>query len=531
MSSLHRTFYATLSGILLILPWYEVFSGLWACIALVPLLLLEENFRQPANQKTRNFLPYAALTFIIWNAGTTWWIANATVAGALAAILINTLLFSLVFYAYHLTTKIAGKSMGNIALVMYWVSFEYLYLNAEISWPWLNLGNAFAHDTRLVQWYEYTGSLGGSVWILIVNLLTVWFIKKILSGEGWNHLVKPALILVLTFIIPLTLSEARYRTYQEVSDPCKVVITQPNIDPYNNSISLVDQCANLTKLADSLELKSANYMVAPEVAIRDDVWENSITDNYSIPYFRKFLSHYPGTSFIYGSYTFKKFQKNEPLSPTAQHSKFLNYYFDSYNSAVQIDSTRNIQLYHKSKLVIGVEKMPYQKTLKFLQNLVEGLGGSFASHGTQEFRSVFSSSDKHFRVAPVICYESVYGEYVTDYIKNGANLIFVITNDGWWGNTPGHIQHLGYSRLRAIETRRSIARSANTGISAFIDQRGDVIKSLRWDKRGTISCSINANSYHTFYVKRGDYIGKIAFLLSACILLFAAVRYFLNRNR
>lgn len=531
MSILHRIFYATLSGILLILPWYEAFSGLWACIALVPLLLLEEDLRQPTPQKKGAFLPYAALSFIIWNAGTTWWIANATVAGACAAILINTLLFSFVFYAFHLTSKIAGEAIGKISLVTYWISFEYFYLNAEISWPWLNLGNAFAHDIRLVQWYEYTGTLGGTAWILIVNLLILWTIKNILSGEHRNQLYQPVMVLLLVLVIPIALSELRYRTYQETNDPCNVVVIQPNVDPYNNSISLIDQCANLTKLADSSEAKPVNYFVAPEVAIKDDVWENSITDNYSIPYFRKFVTHHPGTFLIYGSYTFKKFYKNEPLSPTAQHSKFLNYYFDSYNSAVQIDTDNNIQLYHKSKLVVGVEKMPYQKTLKFLQNTVEDLGGSFASHGTQEFRSVFSSSDNHFKVAPVICYESVYGEYVTDYIKNGANLIFVITNDGWWGNTPGHIQHLGYSRLRAIETRRSIARSANTGISAFINQRGDILKSLGWDQRGTLSCAINANNYQTFYVKHGDYLGRIACILSACILLFAAIRYFMGRNR
>jgi apolipoprotein N-acyltransferase len=68
-------------------------------------------------------------------------------------------------------------------------------------------------------------------------------------------------------------------------------------------------------------------------------------------------------------------------------------------------------------------------------------------------------NEKHgFKIAPAICYESIYGEFMSKYIRNGANLICIITNDGWWKNTPGHKQHMNYARLRAIETRTWVAR-------------------------------------------------------------------------
>ena len=173
--------------------------------------------------------------------------------------------------------------------------------------------------------------------------------------------------------------------------------------------------------------------------------------------------------------------------------------------------------------------MPYTWLFKPLEKLTLRLGGIFRSHGIQDFREVFSASDDNTKVAPVICYESVFGEFVGEYIKEGANIIFVITNDGWWGDTPGHRQHNGLSQLRAIETRRSIARSANTGISCFITQRGDILKELTWWKRGALKASLNINNKMTFYSKNGDYIGRVGFYFAIVLLIVSIGKSLLNR--
>lgn len=102
--------------------------------------------------------------------------------------------------------------------------------------------------------------------------------------------------------------------------------------------------------------------------------------------------------------------------------------------------------------------------------MVDKLGGSVQGLGRQRERSVFESGST--KIAPVICYESIYGNYIGDYIRNGAEAIFIMTNDGWWDDTPGYHQHLAYGILRAIEFRKPIARSANTGISCFVDAKG-----------------------------------------------------------
>ena len=160
--------------------------------------------------------------------------------------------------------------------------------------------------------------------------------------------------------------------------------------------------------------------------------------------------------------------------------------------------------------------------------MADKLGGSLAGHGKQAIRAAFTSQAGG--VAPVICYESVYGEYTTGYVRHGANALFIITNDGWWDNTAGHIQHMKFASLRAIETRRDIARSANTGISCFINQRGDIRNKTSYDEPIAIKNSILMNDTITFYVRWGDIIGRIGVFVTLLLLLNTFVKSFLPRD-
>jgi apolipoprotein N-acyltransferase len=154
-----------------------------------------------------------------------------------------------------------------------------------------------------------------------------------------------------------------------------------------------------------------------------------------------------------------------------------------------------------------------------LSSLALDLGGTTGSLGTQQERSVIWSSDHRVGVAPTICYESIYGDHVAAHVRNGANLIVIMTNDGWWGNTPGHVQHLLYAKLRAVETRRDVARSANTGISCFINQRGDMRQESAWWVKATIRGTVRTREDLTFYVRHGDYLGKGAYAGTVVLLL------------
>jgi apolipoprotein N-acyltransferase len=202
-------------------------------------------------------------------------------------------------------------------------------------------------------------------------------------------------------------------------------------------------------------------------------------------------------------------------------------YYDHFNSAVHIDSGTNFNVYHKSKLVPGIEMQFSSGPGSLLTKILPDLGGTKWGYGIQEDRVCFQHSNSSLTIAPVICYESVFGKFVTEYIKKGAEAIFIITNDGWWKNTKGYMQHLDYASLRAIETRRPVARAANTGISCIIDIRGERTIETAWWQKTVIKGNIFPETRITTYVKYGDYLLWIS-AIASCLI---AIVVFLVRAR
>ncbi|MBN1118886.1 MAG: apolipoprotein N-acyltransferase [Bacteroidales bacterium] len=512
-----------LSGFLLIPAWYEWGTGLVLLIAFIPLLIVfDKSFEKKA--KAGTVFLQASLTFLVWNLGDTWWIRNALVdgkpsyAGVSAAILVSTLFMSIPIWLAYLARKRFGRDVGFFALVVFWLAYEFSYLHGEVSWPWLTLGNGFMYNVKLMQWYSFTGAMGGSMWLLVANIL----IYKTFFSEKGEYKIQPknGWKAAAVVFIPIIISFVLFYTYKETENPRKVIVVQPNVDPYLkfNDVPPLEQTKIQVDLARELADSTVDYVVAPETSVMNNIWIGEFDRVPDFKLIRSFQKQFPGLKYITGIMCYQMYPKDSPVPPTAKEYR-NGFYFDSYNSSIQIDSTPEIQLYHKSKLVIGVEKMPYPGILKILEPIMLKLGGTFRSHNTQPEREAFSAPNNSVRVGTPICYESVYGEFVGEFVQEGANLLFVITNDGWWGNTPGYRQHNAISSIRAIETRRSIARSANTGISSFINQRGEVLQSLGWWKRGALIDTLNANDKLTFYVKHGDYIGRIAFFAGIFIVL------------
>ncbi|MGE0089546.1 MAG: apolipoprotein N-acyltransferase [Bacteroidales bacterium] len=523
-----------IGSVLLSLPWYQQFSGLILCIAFVPLLIIEDYLYQTKqNNKSIVFYGYAALTIGIWNILTTYWVYNAALAGVIAAVLVNTFVLTTTIWLAHITKRKTNEKIGNIAILAYWIAFEYLYLNAEISWPWLNLGNGLAKDIKLIQWYEYTGTLGGSLWVLVLNLLFFNLLKNYLKLKSLKSIITTIVSIIILFIVPIIISVSIFNNYKEKGKEYNIAVIQPNIDPYNDKfsgMSHLEQLNIILHLADSITDKNTDYVVGPETALDNYIWINNLSDNLTIKTMIDFVKEKPNINFVIGMDAYYAYALDEKLSSTVRKFRDSDMYYDVYNSSIQIDTTFALPTYHKSKLVVGVEKMPYPKLFKLLESVILDLGGTTGSRGTQDYRGTFKNATDETRIAPVICYESIYGEFVTDYVKNGASLIFVITNDGWWGNTIGHKQHLNYSQLRAIETRRSVARSANTGISAFINQKGEILNRTEWWVRDAIKNNIKANTEITFYVKYGDYIGRIASFLAIILILLTLVQFIMKKQ-
>ncbi len=520
-------FLSVTSGLLLYAGWSNQPFGILTLTAFVPLLVIEADLLATSPKGSgRKFFKYSYLAFFIWNLLSTWWIYFATPPGAVAAVVLNALFYTVVFWLYHITRKHLGNRVGDIAFVTYWIAFEYIYLHGEISWVWLVLGNAFANTPELVQWYEYTGTLGGSLWVLLTNL-SIYRTLECFTGTTAceNPKIKyfRTASSILLFIIPVTLSLFIYNTYKETGPTVGLVVTQPNIDPYNDKFSgripPYDQILRITETAKPLIDDSTEYVIAPETAIPVGIWESQLKESYYLKPFYELISSHPNLNIVTGATTYVNYGPDKKTA-TARNIPGASepVYYDAFNTALHINK-KDIGIYHKSKLVIGVEMIPYPELFSFLNHLIIDLGGTSGSLGTQKERTVFASTDGKIKPGVAICYESIYGEFVTEYVRKGANVLFVITNDGWWSDSPGYKQHFSFARLRAIETRRSIARSANTGISGFINQKGDVLLKTGWWVKTAAKHKLHLNDKITFYVKHGDYIGRIAKLFSALLLL------------
>lgn len=525
LKTYQRALLALSSIVLLSLGWLRV-SGLTLLVGLVPLLLISASY-DASRRSFWQMFGWAALVMGGWTVATCWWIYYAAAVGIVAATIVAILLFGGVFMVYHYFSKRAKTSLAYTALLCGWLWAEHFYLNAEISFPWLVLGNGFAGDVWAVQWYEFTGALGGSLWVLLTNILVFeWLLKK-----GKARGIAALLVALVPMAISLLIG-ATFKPKPSSGSPVTVTVVQPNFDPYTEKYTLSSSEQTATMLALMAEAPAeADYIVLPETVIGDagdNIWEESIYASRSVSAFEKFRSEgYSEAQIITGAMTFRRYPNQQSASETARNSGSL--WYDRYNAAIALDRDSTLKVSHKSKLVVGVEKMPYMDLLKPLEKLIVDLGGTTGQLGVDKYRRSFLlRNSRHpygVQAAAPICYESVYGEHFAGFTADGSQVMMVITNDGWWHDTEGYRQHFSYSRLRAIETRRWVCRAANTGISGFISPTGEVVQSLGWDLRGTLTQQVTPSREVTFYATWGDYLGRLGgyvFLLS--LLYFVSYR-------
>lgn len=515
------------SALMLSLPFLA--EGLWfvALVALVPLFAAEEI---ASRRGLRRFWIIYYSAFLIWNLLTTWWVYLATPPGAIAAFTLNALQMSIIFSLFRRMKRLSGGFLPYLFFIIAWLAWEHCYFNWQVSWPWLVLGNAFATSLPLIQWYEYTGTLGGSLWVLLVN--TLLFRLLLLKARGERSTIS-AISLALLILLPIILSlSIWYRMEKSPNDGkgesrAQFAIIQPNIDPYIDKFGGMDQSSQTTKLLElsaraveesrggepgrgekSLVVLSPETFLSPDGSRNSFLFEN---DPLANPSFRRIydFAQRTGTDYIVGGVTYSY---NSSSSRPYTH-----------NTAAMVYRNGSVEYYHKSKLVIMAESTPFTGILKPLERFAIDLGGSVGSFTTQKERSIFRT-ESGVKLGTAICYESVYGDFYREYILKGANVMSIITNDGWWGDTPGHRQHLHYASLRAIETRRAIARCANTGISAFIETSGKIVAASDWWKPQYLTGSLPLEERLTFFVTNGDVIGRVALFLFWLLLAMGIVR-------
>lgn len=520
---------AILSALLLSAAW--PINGFTFIIfgALIPLLFLENSIRL-SDFKRRGLLVfgYSYLTFLLWNLLITWWLINSSLIGMLFANICNSFFYAIIFTCFSWAkTRLPNRS-AYLFLIALWLAFEKLHLSWDFSWTWLNLGNVFSENIYWIQWYEYTGVFGGSLWVLVINVWLFHVFKNHNTILGYKPLARKMIAPLIFIALPIAFSLYLYEKVEEGSEDIKVLLLQPNIDPYNTKYSLTNSSfIDLwKKQVQPFYSDSLDYILSPETYFAEGYGEEFREFNGSKLHeeLQQELAKIPLTQYITGIQFYDLYSQEKAPSLTANLIR-KGLWADYYNSALAEQSNEIFQIYHKSKLVVGVENMPFKSVLKpLLGDVLLDFGGTVASRVTQKKRDVFSHTNSKLKAAPIICWESIFGEFVTGYVNEGATFLAVISNDAWWGETPGHKQLLSYTRLRAIETRRDIARSANTGISSIINAKGEIINQTSYNTKTALIGKLSSRSNLTFYVRFGDIIARWSVFVAGLFFLLALSR-------
>ncbi len=466
-----------------------------AFVLLLRLTDLTDSAREMA------YVSYAGL--LLWNIITTYWLMFATVAGGIAAILANSAIMTLpLMVIWHLRHRRLPTALNAVLVPAVWLTYEFLHFRWDLSWPWLSLGNAFATAPWLVQYIAVTGMLGITFWIVLL----AWLIYRNAAGS----------ILLLILLAPPVGSLLYYIIHEpEPSGHLEVAIMQPNYDSYLHLSGYPDA---ITPLEELLELTSE--AITPDTRIV--FWpENSIE--------ALIIQDYPGQAdrlifdhvrrwdipLVAGASFLRRY--DEGSEPPVIRGHYGNKPFNIYNSALGFYPDGTIDFYLKAKLVPMVERVPFVHALSRMDLLDWVDWNELAMFGRGRQTDMFDV-DGH-SVPALICYDSVYPDWVRRFVDQGAAFLVVITNDGWWGHTSGHIQHYEYARLRAVETGRTVLRSANNGLSGVIRANGDIAVKTEYWTRDRFTYSVPVYEGKTFYVRYGDWIGWICLLLSAFSLV------------
>jgi len=491
---------AVISGLLLGLAWNSIIPTISLFVAFIPILFLLQN----TNNHNTKIFNLSFLAFLIFHFIVVWWLSQSSVIGFIVIVLLNSFFMAIVILLCFLSWKKHGSIIGILSFLLFWLSFEYIHYRWEFSWPFMNLGNWLGQIPEIIQWYEYTGVLGGTLWILIINILLFLFVKNLINKK-FKQSILAISVSIFIVLVPVLISKSLYNNSIEIGTKVKIKIIQPNINPYTekyNSKLFGNQIKRHFELAEESDSSQIDCYLFPESSFPVYLDEQQLRNNLFLQSIDSQIIMKTEKSVLGGLYSFKIVESDTLF----------------YNTAFMLNS--DIQIYHKSKLVMGVERMPFQQYLKFLKKLNFDFGGYSSSLTADNQRKVFFSKEGTMAIAPIICYESIYGEFVSEFIKKGAASIAVITNDGWWGDTPALPQILMHAQLRAIETRKYLARAANTGVSCFINQKGEIDSQTRPWEQNSLSGSIYQNKKLTFYTRNGDFIGRIALYSSIILILY-----------
>lgn len=495
-------FLILMSASLLIVSFPKMNQPLLVWFAFVPLLYVAEK-----QSSFRSFLS-GWLCGLLFYIGLVYWIVVVTTTygnlpyplGILLMVLLSAYLALYCGSALALSRYVELKTSVPLPLLFpfFWVSMEYVRSFLFTGFPWQNLGYSQYQMKTIIQSSDITGVYGISFFIVWVNG-TVFLLLKALECRRipWKSLV-PALLLLVFHLLYGTIRINAIEKLAAQAPPFTVGVIQGNIDQgikwdvrFREQALAIHQALTLNALKENAELV---------------IWPESATPFYfqSEPYYQNALFDLiegTGAYLVVGS-------------PSMIHD---NHRTLQYNSAFLLSPAREVAgRYDKMHLVPYGEYVPLKTLFFFIDKMVQAVGDFSPGQAI----SLLKLPGAPFAV--LICYEIIFPDLTRRFVKDGARFLVNITNDAWFGNTSAPYQHFSMAVLRAVENKRFLARSANTGISGLISPTGEIRSASQLFTEASLTGTIKLLSTATFYSTYGDVFSLCISAASVLLLALAA---------
>jgi len=487
-----------LTAVLLSLSFPPLALGFLAYFALIPFFLLLEDLSY------KESIRWGYLTGLFTNIGTLYWINWVTVPGAFAAILY----LPIYFIFYSVLHTFLDKRLGNkylfICIPFLWTGMEFIRSLGVLGFPWNSLAYTQTYYLSLIQYVSFTSVFGVSFWIVTINVLILSIMK---DASNIKKVITYLILLILLFLLPWLYGQWVIPD-EDVNkkEKIRVGLIQGNVDPYLKwDDEFIDE--NLV-IYDSLSNQLSNNQL--DLII----WPETATPVYL------------RDSFEYKK-TIRKLVENQQvclITGTPDYKFLPDHSYLTYNAVFLFTPlTKTVEVYRKLHLVPFGERVPFTDTFPLLKNFLESLemGEGNFSPGTDIVSFKIPILKKKERLkknlffAPVlICFESMFSELARKFVKNGADILIIITNDAWFGKTSAPYHHAQAAVFRAVENRIGIARCANTGVSMFIDSYGKTTKSTPIFKKATLIQDMAVRKKTTFFTHHGHVFSIVVTLLN-----------------
>lgn len=445
--------------------------------------------------------------------GTIYWLIHVTLPGMIAVVLYLALYFGLfgLMLSYNLQLKTYNLLIFAPSL---WVTLELVRSHLFGGFGWALLAHSQSYNLPIIQIADITGAYGVSFLIIMLNMAIYLGIKNFKNKELAARIVS-----IAVFLVFLSLSYGIYRLNNIFTgDRLKIAVVQGNIPQtkkWDASFreEIMNKYEGLTKKAAG---EGVDLIVWPETSVPGYLdTERDLVDRI------KSLAASIHTPILIGA----------PREDRVIKDTY-------YNSAILFaEDGRIIDSYDKVHLVPFGEYLPLRQILSFVQNFAPSPIGDFTSgKNFTVFKFFIERSTrenninwrliKKAKFSALICFEDIFPGLTRKFVKGGAHFMINMTNDAWFGDTSAAYQHAQNSVFRAVENRVSFVRSANTGLSCFIDQKGRIVDAVEHGKRNLFVDGFKAHEIvltrtKTFYNVYGDGFAILCALLTIAIPLSA----------